>query len=88
MKQTNDGWPCRYKWSYRIVSWHLAEGILLQLLQCLARYICTFTTDVVQMYPYMIILKQSGGFLSAFVVGVFRRGNCQELIINSLFGKQ
>lgn len=88
MKQTNDGWPCRYKWSYRIVSWHLAEGILLQLLQCLARYICTFTTDVVQMYPYMIILKQSGGFLSAFVVGVFRRGSCQELIINSLFGKQ
>ena len=40
------------------------------------------------MYPYMIILKQSGGFLSAFVVGVFRRGSCQELIINSLFGKQ
>ena len=77
MKLTKDVWPCRYKWSYRIVSWHLGEGILLQLLQCLARYICTFTTEVVQLYPYTIIIKQSGGFLSDFIVGVFPRGNCQ-----------
>jgi hypothetical protein len=36
------------------------------------------------LYPYTVIVKQSGGFLSDFVVGVFPRGNCQELIINSL----